>query len=392
MDERKLPEGWEVKRLGDVCENLDSQRIPITKNKRLSGNIPYYGASGVVDYVKDYLFDQDLLLVSEDGANLLARTYPIAFSVSGKVWVNNHAHILRFENIESQLFIEYYLNSIKLDDYVSGMAQPKLNQKSLNSISIYIPPLLEQKRIVSILDKAFAEIEKAKSNAQQNLKNAKELFESYLQGVFENRGEGWEEKLLGDILAQPPRNGWSPPAKNQSETGIPVLTLSAVTGFIFKSQSIKYTSAQYNLDAHYWVKNGDLLITRSNTPELVGHVAICDNLTEKTIYPDLIMKINSNQSKVITEFLYYLLRSPKLRDVIKKTAHGANPTMKKINQQDVRNLPISFPSLHVQRVLIDNVKVIVDKSKKLEKVYEKKIADLEELKKSILQKGFEGEL
>ncbi len=134
-----MREGWELKKLIEVCENLDSKRVPITQNKRIAGNIPYYGASGIVDYVEDYLFDEELLLISEDGANLLARTYPIAFSISGKTWVNNHAHVLRFDNMRTQAFVEYYFNSIKLNDYVSGMAQPKLNQKSLNSIQIPIP-------------------------------------------------------------------------------------------------------------------------------------------------------------------------------------------------------------------------------------------------------------
>ena len=115
---------WEEKTLNQISVNLDSKRIPITKNIRTNGNIPYYGASGIVDYVEDYLFNDDLLLVSEDGANLLARTYPIAFSVSGKTWVNNHAHVLKFKNSTTQKFVELYLNSIKLDDFVSGMAQP----------------------------------------------------------------------------------------------------------------------------------------------------------------------------------------------------------------------------------------------------------------------------
>jgi len=129
-------------RLIDVCENLDSKRVPITKKDRITGKYPYYGASGIVDHVKDYIFDEDLLLVSEDGANLLARTYPIAFSVTGKIWVNNHAHVLKFTDKYSQKYIEYYLNSIKLDTYISGMAQPKLNQKALNNIEI--PYLLDQ--------------------------------------------------------------------------------------------------------------------------------------------------------------------------------------------------------------------------------------------------------
>jgi len=113
---------WPTKSLNEICENLDSKRVPITKSKRKSGNIPYYGASGVVDHVDDYLFDEDLLLVSEDGANLLARTYPIAFSITGKTWVNNHAHVLRFEKEVTRRFAEYYFNSISLEPYVSGMA------------------------------------------------------------------------------------------------------------------------------------------------------------------------------------------------------------------------------------------------------------------------------
>ena len=139
--------------LGEVAENLDSKRKPITSSLREAGKIPYYGASGIVDYVKDYIFDGDFLLVSEDGANLLARSTSIAFSISGKSWVNNHAHILKFETYAERKYVEYYLNSIDLTPYISGAAQPKLNKKNLNSISIPSPSFEEKQRIVSILDK-----------------------------------------------------------------------------------------------------------------------------------------------------------------------------------------------------------------------------------------------
>ena len=139
--------------LNDIAINRDSQRKPVTSSKRESGNIPYYGASGIVDYVKDYIFDGDYLLVSEDGANLLARNTPIAFSIQGKTWVNNHAHILEFDNYYTRRYVEFYLNSIDLTPYISGGAQPKLNQKNLNSIKIPLPVLQEQQRIVDILDR-----------------------------------------------------------------------------------------------------------------------------------------------------------------------------------------------------------------------------------------------
>ncbi|KLV04485.1 restriction endonuclease [Photobacterium aquae] len=142
---------WEC--LGNLAENLDSKRKPIASGLREPGDIPYYGASGIVDYVEDYIFDEDLLLVSEDGANLLARNTPIAFSISGKTWVNNHAHVLKFKTYAERRFVEFYLNSIDLTPYISGAAQPKLNKKNLNSIRIPNPLPEEKERIVALLDK-----------------------------------------------------------------------------------------------------------------------------------------------------------------------------------------------------------------------------------------------
>ena len=143
----------EWKALGEVGNNLDYMRKPVTKNLRTTGKYPYYGASGIVDFVSDYILDGDFLLVSEDGANLLARKTPIAFSISGKAWVNNHAHIIQFEHKTTQRFVELYLSSIDLSDYINTAAQPKITQASLNSIKIPIPPIAEQERIVAILDR-----------------------------------------------------------------------------------------------------------------------------------------------------------------------------------------------------------------------------------------------
>jgi len=175
---------WETKKMNEISENLDSKRIPITKNKRNNGSIPYYGASDVVDYVADYIFDDDLLCVSEDGANLLARTYPIAFSISGKTWVNNHAHVLKFQNFTTQKFVEIYINSIKIDDFVSGMAQPKLNQAMLNKIPIPLPPLKVQQSIVCRLDALRAETQKLEAIYKKKIANFAELKKSILQQAF----------------------------------------------------------------------------------------------------------------------------------------------------------------------------------------------------------------
>ena len=139
--------------LDDIADNCDNLRKPVTSGDRTKGDYPYYGASGIVDYVDNYIFDGDYLLISEDGANLLARSTPIAFSISGKNWVNNHAHVLHFNEYVTRRYVEFYLNAIDLSTYITGGAQPKLNQKNLNQIPIPLPPLPEQRRIVSILDR-----------------------------------------------------------------------------------------------------------------------------------------------------------------------------------------------------------------------------------------------
>ena len=145
--------GYVTLPISQISENCDSKRKPITANNRVSGDIPYYGASGIVDYVADYIFDGDYLLISEDGANLLARSTPIAFSIKGKNWVNNHAHVIKFEHIVTQKYVEYYLNSIDLTPYLSSSTMPKLTQQNLNNIMIPLPTHERQRYIVEILEK-----------------------------------------------------------------------------------------------------------------------------------------------------------------------------------------------------------------------------------------------
>ena len=179
-------EGWEEKILPEISENLDSIRKPVTKGKRTAGIYPYYGASGIVDYVDDYLFDEDLLCISEDGANLLMRTYPIAFPISGKVWVNNHAHVLRFKNIVTQKYVEYYFSGMKLDEYITGAAQPKLTQKALNSIIINLPSTLDaQQSIVTTLDSLKSKVDRLQANFEKISQECDALKQAILRQVFE---------------------------------------------------------------------------------------------------------------------------------------------------------------------------------------------------------------
>lgn len=148
------PKGWEARSLGELADNEDGKRVPIKKadRARTTGEFPYYGASGVIDFVDDYLFQGDRLLIGEDGANLLARATPIAFLATGRFWVNNHAHVLASNGSAELRFLEAMLNRMDLKPFISGSAQPKLNQKNLNRIVIPSPPLVLQRQFVRIVE------------------------------------------------------------------------------------------------------------------------------------------------------------------------------------------------------------------------------------------------
>ncbi len=156
-----IPANWCWVRLGEIVINRDSERIPLAERERegLDKVYDYYGASGVIDKVDRYLFSERLLLIGEDGANLLTRTKPIAFIAEGLYWVNNHAHVLQNTTALELSYLCHYINSISLVKYVTGTAQPKMNQLNMNKILIPLPPLAEQKRIVAKLEQINALIE-----------------------------------------------------------------------------------------------------------------------------------------------------------------------------------------------------------------------------------------
>lgn len=160
----KIPESWEWVRFGTITINRDRERIPLSVDERsnLEKKYDYYGASGVIDKVDRFLFNKPLLLIGEDGANLINRSTPIAFIARGEYWVNNHAHVLDYLNEDLMQYICLYINAISLVDYVTGTAQPKMNQEKMNSILVPLPPLAEQHRIVEKLEQLLNEVDKLK--------------------------------------------------------------------------------------------------------------------------------------------------------------------------------------------------------------------------------------
>lgn len=183
-----IPDTWKYCYFDDVLINRDSERIPVSvaDRKKLSKKYDYYGASGVIDKVDNFLFDENLLLIGEDGANLLSRSTPIAFIAKGKYWVNNHAHVLQATEHVLLEFVEIYINAISLVPYVTGSAQPKLSQRMMSKIPVPVPPIEEQQRIVETVrsvSEHLGLIDALQSQYQDNLATLKsKIIDAGIQG------------------------------------------------------------------------------------------------------------------------------------------------------------------------------------------------------------------
>ena len=380
-----MKEGWEYKKLGEVCEILDSRRKPITKNKRESGAIPYYGATGLLDYVKDFIFDEKLVLLGEDGAKWDAGEKS-AYIIEGKSWVNNHAHALRPKrNLLVDELLVYYLNFSNLLPYITGVTVPKLNQEKMRSIEIPIGPVKEQQSIVDYLDSAFAKIDAMKANAEKALNEAKALFQASLKEMLEPK-EGWEEKTVGDIAEI--RGGKRLP-KGEKLLSEPTSHKYIRVADFNEYGTVGLDDIQYISDKvfeqikRYIIKKEDIYISIAGT---IGKSGIVPeeldgaNLTENACR--LILSKELNQ-----RFMYYITISPEfIRQEMESTKISAQP---KLALTRLATILVAFPSLHEQQSIVDILDNIKFKVDQLQANFDKISQECDALKQAILRQVFE---
>jgi type I restriction enzyme S subunit len=185
----ELPTGWEWAQFGQVLISRDADRVPLSADERLKrpGIFDYYGASGVIDKIDGYIFDKPLLLVGEDGANLINRSTPIAFMAYGKYWVNNHAHVLDGHTVNLLNYICLYINAINLEKYVTGTAQPKMNQAKMNTILIGLPPEQEQNRIVQKVNELMSLCDHLEKQSLSSLEAHSQLVKTLLATLTDSK-------------------------------------------------------------------------------------------------------------------------------------------------------------------------------------------------------------
>ena len=375
-----MKEGWEYKSLGDVCEILDSRRKPITKNKRESGTIPYYGATGILDYVKDYIFDEKLVLLGEDGAKWGAGENS-AYIVEGKTWVNNHAHALRpkREHLIDELLV-YYLNFANLQPFITGVTVPKLNQEKMRSIEIPVPPLSEQQSIVDYFDAAFAKIDAMKANAEKALNEAKALFQASLREMLEPKG-GWEEKALGELSDKIGDGLHGTPKYTDDGEYFFVNGNNLENGVI----EIKDNTKRVNHDEYEKFKldlnSSTVLLSINGT---IGKTAFYNG--EPIILGKSACYINVLPA-LLKEYLGYYLVSDGFFNYVKSNSRQA--TITNLGLKEIRRMPIPTPSLDEQQSIVATLDSLKSKVDRLQENYNKISQECDALKQAILREVFE---
>lgn len=370
---------WKIFYLNNISHNLDSKRVPITSKDRKKGNIPYYGASGIIDYIDEFIFDDNLLCISEDGANLIDRVYPIAFSVTGKTWINNHAHVLKFENLWTQVTVENYLNHISLEKHLTGVAQPKLNKAKLNSIEIPLPKLKEQQKIADCL----SSLDMLIKTEMEQLDTLKEYKAGLLQQLFPAEGEttpkhrfaefegdgDWEEMKLGDICHT--YSGGTPNTSNKEfyKGSIPFIRSAEInknqTELYINNNAVENSSAKY-------VQKGDILFALYGANS--GEVAISKL---SGVINQAILCIKSEHSH---DFIFQNL-SYRKSWIINTYIQGGQGNL---SGAIVKSIPISLPELLEQQKIANSLSSLDN----LIQAKDEKIKTLKEHKQGLMQQLF----
>lgn len=400
-----MKQGWEIKRLDDIIE---SNVIGITKNSSEQdthhkfkyvkmNNITRDNRFDLTKYTcvnatkleaeKYSLSDGDFLFNTRNSYELVGKTCLFEGSNNEVVLYNNNIMRIRFIKKINPFFINYAFSTEDLIKKINLLKSGTTNvsaiyYKDLKNLELSVPPLPEQQRIVSLLDEAFAVIAKARANAEQNLKNAKELFDVYLHKYYSSKEDGWEEKKLKEVADY--FNGLTYSPKNVSNKGIIVLRSSNVQNDELDFKDI--VRVNLSVKEKIIVKEGDILMcSRNGSARLVGKTATIKNLDEEMTFGTFMMIVRSEYNK----YLSWFFKSTNFRNQIKG---GGNTMINQITRYMLDDIVLSFPPIEKQNEVVRQLDDLSVEIKKLETIYFKKINDLEELKKSVLQKAFSGEL
>ena len=395
-----MKQSWEIKKLGDVCELMNGYAF---QSKQYTDEGYFVMRIGnVQDGYIELNNPRYIKLKEEKQKKFILQSGDILISLTGnvgRVGAIQEEHLpavlnqrvakiaIKKEQRTDKEFLLYFLSSeyfiSELIKAGRGAAQQNISTTDIESLEIPLPPLPVQQRIVTILDEAFAAIAKAKANAEQNLKNAKELFESYLQGVFENKGEGWEEKTLGEIAEV--EYGYTDKSTEEGDYRYVRITDIDKNGELILEDK-KYIKHSKEAEG-FLIQNNDLLMARTGA---TFAKVLLFNGDEPSVFASYLIRIKFKE-KIENALYWHFSKTKDYWEQANSLQSGA--AQPHFNGAAVKQVVFAYPkSVKEQKALIEKFESLSIETKKLEAIYLTKINDLEELKKSVLQKAFSGEL
>lgn len=394
-----IPRTWKIVQLKYCTDCLDGKRIPIDASLRKSGIYPYWGAGKIMDYVDDYIFDERLVLLGEDGAPFFDDFRPVSHLIDGKVWVNNHIHVLRTKDNVVDSYLVHALNSVDYHEYINGSILNKLTQSNMNRIKIPLPSYREQQAIADYLDETCSKIDEIIAEAKASIDEYKELkqsviFEAVTKGLDKNvemKDSGYD--FIGDIPSK-----WEMCKVRHlgtAQNGISIGGDAFGSGYSFVSYGDVYKN--YSLPKtvdklvrsseedrkRYSVEKGDWFFTRtSETIEEVGFSCVCEETIPDAVFAGFLIRVRPFNNRIYTRFAKYYFRSNHLRTFFVKEMNLV--TRASLAQGLLKDAPVVVPPYDEQIEIanyLENKCTIIDG---VIKDKESTIKDLESYKKSLI--------
>ena len=372
---------YPIKKLGDVADFLDSRRKPVKECDRIIGPYPYYGANGLQGWINDFLFDENLILLAEDGGHFDNPDRGVAYKISGKTWVNNHAHVIKPKEGVDLDYLCRVLENYDLTPWITGTTRGKLTKGSASEILIPLPPLAEQRRIASILDQA----DELRQKRQQAIEKLDQLLQATFIDMFgdpASNPKGWNLGKLGDVIHSAKDGPHVSP--NYSETGIPFLSTRHVRAGKIVWDDLKFITEE---DAQiHWKKckptRGDILYTKGGT---TGLAAVVDTDLDFAVWVHVAL-LKTNHDKVRSEWLVSMLNTQYCYEQSQRYTHGiAN---RDLGLKRMVNIEMYIPSLDEQDKFVN----FKNKLMKNNLLFENSNSYFEQLFKSLQNQAFNGTL
>ncbi|MEY8439911.1 restriction endonuclease subunit S [Anaerotruncus colihominis] len=384
-----------------AAECLDSFRKPINASERANreGDIPYYGATGQVGWIDDFLTNEQLVLVGEDGAPFLDVIKDKAYIIEGKAWVNNHAHILRSRfGAVGNLFLMHYLNIFNYHDFVNGTTRLKLTQGSMDTMPVPLPPLPEQQRIVDRIESLFARLDEAKQKAQDALDSFETRKAAILHKAFtgdltaqwrKERGvgmESWKNVSVSEICHS---LKYGTAKKSSSEGTVVVIRMGNLQDGEINWDDLAYSNDEEDIEKFKLVP-GDVLFNRTNSPALVGKTSIYRG-EYPAIYAGYLIKLGYDRSRIIGDYLNYSLNTISAKEHCNSVkTDGVNQS--NINAKKIGAYVFTMPKINEQTEIVRILDNLLAKERQAKEAAEGVLEQIGLIKKAILARAFRGEL